>query len=100
MQQSYNLMFSTVSVVTMCTMQYYYNIVDYTPYAALFLSVIYLFYNEKFAPFNPLYLFCPSPKLFVHHYFLGSISFFMKCILFIQVVLKVDIILESRRDIF
>ena len=31
------------------------------PYALLFISMTYLFYNWKFAPLSPLYLVCSSP---------------------------------------
>lgn len=42
------------------TIQHYCDIVDYVPYAALFISMPCLFYKWKFVHLNPLHLFNPS----------------------------------------
>lgn len=39
----------TIRVVTV-TIQPYFNIIDYIPYAVVFNSMAYLFYNWQFAP--------------------------------------------------
>lgn len=39
----------TIRVVTV-TVQPYFNIIDYIPYAVVFNSMAYLFYNWQFAP--------------------------------------------------
>lgn len=50
---------TTLNVVTICH-QSYCSIIDYVTYATS-ISVIYVFYNSKCVPLNPIDMFCPSP---------------------------------------
>ena len=43
-------------------MQSYYNIIDYVPYAACYISVNYFLYSWSFILLNPLHLLYPTPS--------------------------------------
>ena len=43
-------------------MQSYYNIIDYIPYAAYYISVNYFLYSWRFIILNPLHLLHPTPS--------------------------------------
>lgn len=52
----YHEMLTKINLVTIFTIQSYYNIIDFIPYAILFILVIYLFCNQKFLPYNSVFL--------------------------------------------
>ena len=56
-------MISMISLVTILSMQNYYNIIDHIPYAIQYIPMVYLSYNWRFISLYPFQLLTPQLPL-------------------------------------
>ena len=60
----YVLYYKIITTINLVTIQVYYNIIDYIPYAVQYITLPFLLYSKKLY-LKPLYLFhSPSPLTF------------------------------------
>ena len=51
------IMITMISLIAICPMKHYYNIIDYIPCVVYYTPMMNISCNSKFIPLNPLYLF-------------------------------------------